>query len=50
MRNTRIFRPVALYDSSIAAQTFEAAGHVILNPNDFDEVIFSKYGESVSGS
>ena len=39
MRAARIVRPDALYDASIPARTFEAAGQAILNPIDLDEVI-----------
>ena len=39
IRTSQISRHGALYDASISAQTSESAGHVVLNPIDFDDVI-----------
>ena len=39
MRIARLGRLDALYGSSMSAQTFEAAGQLVLNPGDFGGVI-----------
>ena len=36
---SRIAKPIALYESSIPARTFEEEENVILNPIDPDEVV-----------
>ena len=39
MRIARIARPDAMYDASVAAQTFETIGEAIIYPNGFAVIV-----------
>ena len=49
MRIARIARPVALYDASFSAQTFENIDESIIYPIDFAEVVEVNLIESIGG-